>query len=188
MAGGWSSHLEFRDEALRVRTDFFTRPPRLAPDEVAALWRQQAAADIPVIGLKELAQLKKTNREKDYAIIGEAARLMEDVQDQALFSRSARDLLALAEQHPDVIEAAAAERPALSVVAHGREALEAALDAERRELIHENERRLETYMQAAEPWSSRWPEVARRVADMELADAHHVIVEMAENILPFQVE
>ena len=28
MKGGWSSHFEFRSPSLRVRTDFFTRPPR----------------------------------------------------------------------------------------------------------------------------------------------------------------
>ena len=36
MAGGWSAHLEFRHESLRVRTDFVTRPPRLTPDRLAA--------------------------------------------------------------------------------------------------------------------------------------------------------
>ena len=29
MQGGWSSHFEFSSDKLRVRTDFFTRPPRL---------------------------------------------------------------------------------------------------------------------------------------------------------------
>ena len=32
--GGWSAHLEFRRESLRVRTDFVTRPPRLSSDDL----------------------------------------------------------------------------------------------------------------------------------------------------------
>ena len=35
MAGAWSSHFEFRQELLRVRTDFFTRPPRISPADLA---------------------------------------------------------------------------------------------------------------------------------------------------------
>jgi hypothetical protein len=31
VAGGWSAHFEFRYRQLRVRTDFATRPPRVAP-------------------------------------------------------------------------------------------------------------------------------------------------------------
>ena len=37
MAGGWSSHFEFRHESLRVRTDFFTRPPRVDERRVPIL-------------------------------------------------------------------------------------------------------------------------------------------------------
>ena len=29
MAGGWSSHFEFQENGLRIRTDFVTRPPRV---------------------------------------------------------------------------------------------------------------------------------------------------------------
>jgi len=36
LAGGWSTHLEFRRGPLRLRTDFVTRPPRLARYQSAA--------------------------------------------------------------------------------------------------------------------------------------------------------
>ncbi|NJK90782.1 MAG: hypothetical protein HC904_02470 [Blastochloris sp.] len=90
LRGGWSSHLEFRDEPLRVRTDFFTRPPRLSPAVLSELWQTQQNCNPPFVGLRELAELKKTNREKDYAVIGELARKLISVEDQLLYSRSAR--------------------------------------------------------------------------------------------------
>jgi hypothetical protein len=58
----------------------------------------------PVVGPSALAEIKKTNREKDYAVIGELARLMLIPREQMLYSRSARDLLDLAEAHPDLTE------------------------------------------------------------------------------------
>ena len=36
MRGGWSSHFEFRQGELRIRTDFVTRPPRLTPQDIPA--------------------------------------------------------------------------------------------------------------------------------------------------------
>jgi hypothetical protein len=44
--------------------------------------------------------MKKTNREKDYAVIGELARRIPEVSGQLALSRSARDLLRLADTHP----------------------------------------------------------------------------------------
>ncbi len=77
LAGGWSSHLEHRLDRLRLRTDFVTGPPRISPDELAQIWRDAEDEDVPVVGLEPLAELKKTNREKDYVVIGELARRME---------------------------------------------------------------------------------------------------------------
>ena len=43
LAGGWSSHFEFFDEKKRrVRCDFFTRPPRIAPERLERLFREAA--------------------------------------------------------------------------------------------------------------------------------------------------
>jgi hypothetical protein len=38
LAGGWSAHLEIRREVLRIRTDFVSRPPRIAPEQLARMW------------------------------------------------------------------------------------------------------------------------------------------------------
>jgi len=99
MQGGWSAHLQFCQDNLRIRTDFVTRPPRISPEELARIWESQEGKDIPVVDLPSLAKIKKTNREKDYAIIGELARKMVEPRQQLLHARSARDLIALADEH-----------------------------------------------------------------------------------------
>jgi len=137
--------------------------------------------------LHRLAIMKKTNREKDYAVIGELARGMLDPDDQILCSRSARDLLQLAQQHPDRVRHLADKRPALTAIGQGREALEAALDAERRQLIRTNEERLARYMEASTQWGAAWPELSRQMEKLDLPEAHRLMVRRAETLLPFVV-
>ena len=185
LRGGWSAHLEYREPPLRIRTDFVTRPPRLAPDTLAAAWAEGERRSPPVLGLKELAEIKKTNREKDYAVIGELARRLPEVRDQLLLSRSARDLVRLAGAHPDEWERACADRPLLRTVAEGIEVLEAALDAERRSLMHANERRLQSYLDASREWAAAWPELSRTAARLPLSDAHAWLCDRAVSLLPF---
>src|SRR5207302_10272747 len=139
MAGGWSSHFEFRQDHLRVRTDFVTRPPRIDSATLTRLWRETNSRQ-PVVGAAALAEIKKTNREKDYAVIGELARLLPGPREQLLYSRSARDLLTLAQAHCDLIEELSIKRPLLKNIAAGQARLEETLDAERRSLMRENEK------------------------------------------------
>ena len=186
MRGGWSSHFEFRSEGIRVRTDFVTRPPRLDADDLAALWREQASSAIPVVDPRRLIELKKTNREKDYAVIGELARLLDDPRQQLLASRSARDLVALAGARPDLARELAATRPVLAETGAGIAALEAALDAERRTMIHANENRLRRYLEAAADWAARWPAVEAEIAGLPLSRAVGIVAARAESVLPFE--
>jgi hypothetical protein len=185
MRGGWSSHFEFRTASIRVRTDFVTRPPRLTPTALADLWEAQQGEPFPVIGVRDLCEVKKTNREKDYAVIGELARLLDNPSAEMLYSRSARDLTRLAEQHPDLIGKLSSERPILAKIAEGIEALESAMDAERRRLIHANEDRLGIYVGAAAGWREAWPRVVAETEGLPLEKAHALIVSRAEEILPF---
>ncbi|MBA7698054.1 hypothetical protein ES703_106728 [subsurface metagenome] len=186
MVGGWSSHFQFSYNRLRIRTDFFTRPPRISTSRLDDLWKEQEGRDLPFMGVKDLAELKKTNREKDYVVIGELARLMTNIQNQFLYSRSAGDLINLAKTYPDIFYDLVKERPnVLNMIPRGREKLETALDAERRKLIHANEKRLKVYMEAASAWSSIWPDVAKEIADCPLMEAHAIIVKRAEKVLPF---
>lgn len=145
LAHGWSAHFEFRHNSMRVRADFVSHPPRLTAEQLDALWRANERATLPFTDARTLVELKKTNREKDYVVIGELARKLTDPRDQLLCSRSAQDLITLAQQHPDLVARLASERPVLLQIPKGRAALEAALDAERRALIHANEQRLARY-------------------------------------------
>lgn len=186
LAGGWSSHFEFHHGDLRVRTDFVSRPPRLSDNDLAAMWADldRRHPEVPVIDARRLAELKKTNREKDYVVIGELARFMTDPRDRFLYSRSAQDLAQLAQQYPDTLEGLIALRPLLAVIPQGRDALETALDAERRSLIHANERRLETYEHATGAWNQEWRRIEDQTREMTLPAAHALIVERAHHILP----
>ena len=114
------------------------------------MWREQQNKSVPFTSARDLAELKKTNREKDYPVIGELARLMADPADQLLYSRSARDLARLAHDQPTLVPQLTEARPVLAEIAKGIDGLEAALDAERRDLIHANERRLAAYLQASQ--------------------------------------
>ena len=133
------------------------------------------------------AELKKTNRERDYAVIGELARLIENPTERLLLSRSARDLIVLAREQPDLLDELVSQRPVLKHVCDGRDGLEVALDAERRALIHANERRLQSYMEAARVWFDAWTQVDAEITDMPLREAHTALVSRAEGRLPFQV-
>jgi hypothetical protein len=184
LAHGWSSHFEFQEEGLRIRCDFVTRPPRVTSADLAALWEAPVRKEVPVVGLPLLAELKKTNREKDFAVIGELARRMEDPRLEALYSRSARDLLRLAEQYPDAVRQAATERPLLLRLHLGREEVERLLDEERRRLMRSNEDRLDRYARAAAAWAAEWPRLSRALAERPLAEAHQAMVERAAALLP----
>jgi hypothetical protein len=185
LAGGWSAHLEHRQGALRLRTDFVTRPPRISPDELARIWRHAETTGNEVVPPEPLAALKLTNRDKDYAVVGELARLMTEPRDQFLYSRSSRDLIRLAGEHPAELAEVIQQRPLLAHIAEGREVLEEALDRERRALIRANEDRLARYLEAAREWAAAWPDVQRQIEGLPLPEAHRLIVSRAEGILPF---
>lgn len=185
LAGGWSSHLEHSHGSLRLRTDFVTRPPRVSREELREMWHDAEASGSEVVALQPLTELKMTRREKDYAVIGELARRMTDPRSQLLYSRSSRDLRRLAREHPEALAEVLPERPLLGRIPEGREALEEALDRERRALMRADEERLARYRKAAEPWAALWPEVAREIASLPLQEAHRLVTSRAEGVLHF---
>ncbi len=186
LQGGWSSHFEFRRGALRMRCDFVSRPPRIAAVELQGMWGVAERSGSAVVDLVPLAAIKLTDREKDYAVVGELARRMQRPEDQLRFSRSARDLLELARVRPELLAPATQQRPALAAIERGRDALEEALDRERRELMRANEARLQGYERAAAPWAAAWTKVQREVDAMPLLAAHRVLCERAAPMLPGQ--
>ena len=100
---------------------------------------------------------------------------------------SARELVELVRLHPNVADKLKDQRPLLANASGSVAELEAALDAERRTLIHANEERLARYMGAAEDWARIWPTVSRAMADQPLSAAHATMVEKAQGVLPFSV-
>ena len=185
LAGGWSSHFEYRADGLRIRTDFVSRPPRVSPELRLRMWREAESSGNDVVGLEPLAAMKLTNREKDYAVVGELPRPIDDPRRAFRFSRSGRDLIRLAEHHADLVAELSVERPLLACIAAGLDALEEALDRERRTLMRANEERLARYRRAASAWSARWPDVASAVDGLPLGEAHRLVVARAEGVLPF---
>ncbi len=188
LAGGWSSHLEFLHAGVRVRTDFVSRPPRIGPQRLGQIWEELNEANPAVVGLSDLAELKKTNREKDFAVIGELARSMKTFEDRIRYSRSARDLLEFYRANPVLVRDILMERGIEQSAMISLNSLETALDAERRRLMHANEERLLRYQSAAQQWSAAWKETERAIAGKSLREAHAIIVDKARSLLPSSVE
>jgi hypothetical protein len=189
MSQGWIAHFEFKYKKLRVRTDFFSKPPRISLKDCQRIWNEQENREIPFLDPSDLAELKKTNREKDYVIIGELARIMPTIEKQLLYSRSALDLIRLANEYPELIYKCSEKRPLLAKIQSSeRDKLEQALDAERREMIHQNEKRLLCYINALKIWQEYWTQFIKKLSGKSLIEMHEIIIKEAENRLPFRVE
>ena len=188
LSGGWSAHFEFLRDGLRIRTDFVSRPPRISAMRLTEIWVEEENREIPFVDLADLAELKKTNREKDYAIIGELSRRMGAFSEKVRYSRSARELLDFFKSDPGTVIPILEERGIAKDTLTGIETLEIALDAERRRLIHLNENRLLRYVVASKEWSETWKEVEKETAGLSLLKAHKIIIERANGILPKSIE
>jgi len=185
MKGGWSAHFEFMNEGLRVRTDFFTRPPRISFENIQDLWNHPNDLETPYTPLRELALMKQTNREKDHAVIGEIARKMTSVYDQLLFSKSARDICRICEKSPTIAQSLIQQRPLLQYGLENKiENLEEEIDRERRQQIKRNENRLALYLEASQQWRSKWNEIEQKIKGLDLLSSHQVLVDHAAGILP----
>ncbi len=187
MSAGWSAHFEFQRRESRVRTDFFTSPPRVAPADLVRMWAEQEGRDPPFTDARIFAQMKKTDRQKDYPFIAEMARRMENPRDRLLFSRSAEDLIALTEEHAELARSLFAERPLLARVGTSRRALAEALQLEMLDLMEINERRLEAYRAASSAWAASWPALSRELERVPLMEAHALVQSRAAGVLPERV-
>jgi hypothetical protein len=188
MRGGWSAHLEFQEGASRIRTDFFTRPPRVTAADLARMWSEQEGCDPPFTSARMLADMKKTDRQKDYPFIGELARKMETPRERLLYSRSADDLIELSNRHPELVESLRVERPLLAHIGANRRALAEALQLEMLDLIEANERRLQAYRTASGKWAESWPALSRELERLPLAKAHALMLSRASGVLPERVQ
>jgi hypothetical protein len=180
LRGGWSSHFELFDERRRrVRCDFFSRPPRIPLAAIERLFaKPRSGEDLAVVDLEDLIRMKRTQRAKDYPVIGELARHLPPESEIELTTDPDR-VLALAAAH-----GAGCDRPAVEAArqGRGRRAVVVALAEEADRLQGEDRERLERYERAA----ARYLRALGRLSREELAlpGGHGRLVELAEVLLP----
>lgn len=179
LAGGWSSHFEFRDERKRrVRCDFFSRPPRVPEELRQHCVTRPARPRLVVVSLRALLLMKQTQRAKDYAVIGELARLLPPEQELE-FTTDADAILRLAGAH-----GGGSQRPAVreAVESGERARVVAALAHEIDALQVEDRVRLGSYQQAAQRYLAAFRE--RGLDAVPADEAHPRAVELAVDLLP----
>lgn len=181
LAGGWSSHFEFSDDKQRrVRCDFFSRPPRVEPVAIEGLF---AIARDPflVIDLESLIRMKRTQRAKDYAVIGELATRLPPER-EILVTTDADRLLQLAPSYGAGVRRAAVR----AARAGDRDAVVVALAREQDRHQQMDRTRLDTYAAAAKPYVEAFAQLSAK--DRRLPGAHERVAGLAERLLPPRVE
>lgn len=181
LAGGWSSHFEFADEKRRrVRCDFFSRPPRI---DMMAIERLFATAGDPflVVDLESLIRMKRTQRAKDYAVIGELAARLQPEKEIALTTDPDR-LMQLAPEHGHGVPRLAVR----AALAGDRDAVVVALAREQDRQRRADRARLEAYTVAADPYLAAFARIAAE--ERRLPAAHERVVALAEQLLPTSVD
>jgi hypothetical protein len=159
----------------------------VSESDLQSLWLRSSGAQLAFTDARLTAQMKMTDRERDWAFVGELARLLVDPRDALRFSRSPRDLERLVRANPALARELAGGRPLLALVGTDAERIEGELDRERRAAMHANERRLSVYAVAARAWVKAWPNVERATAGMSLEQTHRVVIERASACLPMAV-
>lgn len=185
LAGGWSSHFEFSDaRARRVRCDFVSRPPRVDRATIDALFAGATTAPaLQVVDVPTLIALKRTQRAKDYAVIGELSTRLPPEQEIEMTTDPER-ILALA---PAL--GRTSSRPAVRAALQGdggRRAVIIALAEEIDALQQADRRRVAAYDAAVQPFLQACR--AATISALPLRAAHAHMVEMAEHLLPQRVE
>lgn len=179
LAGGWSSHFEFFEASgRRIRCDFFTRPPRLEPAELATAFGAFGPGDLAVIDLVSLIRMKKTQRAKDYPIIGELARLLPPELELECSTDPDRILeLANTRTQPSARPSVAAAREG-----KGRLAVVVALAVEVDQAQQADRAHVLAYQQASENYLRAFHEA--RTGELELYEGHARALQLAEEWLP----
>ncbi len=180
LAGGWSSHFEFFDEQRRrVRCDFVSRPPRIAAEELDAMFSGARGQDpLRVVDPERLIRLKQTQRAKDYPVIAELSRQLSPANELELTTDPDR-ILELAGEFGagsprDSVHLARLGRPRDDVVV--------ALAREIDRLQRDDRLRLQRYEQAARPYLAAFRSAVPPEATLD--EAHATAVGLAERLLP----
>ena len=180
LAGGWSSHFEFFDDKKRrIRCDFVSRPPRILPGDLEAMFAS-AHGDGPlrVVDPVRLIRLKQTQRAKDYPVIGEISRLLPPGSELQWTTDPDRIL--------DLAGSFGAESPRPSVRAArqglSREQVVVELAREVDRLQLEDGARMRRYEAAGRPYLTELRATVPEGAPLE--EAHEIAMDLAERLLP----
>jgi hypothetical protein len=180
LSGGWSSHFELSDERQRrVRCDFLSRPPRVSQSAVDRIFTHATGLScMVVVGLDALIAMKQTQRAKDFAVIGELARLLPPEREIELTTDPDR-IIALA-----MTFGGSSQRPVAHLAATGadRRAVVLALAEEIDGLQQADRHRMAIYEVAARPYLEECR--AAGISAITLREAHDRMVEIAERLLP----
>lgn len=188
LSGGWSAHCEYQDGPWRIRTDFVSRPPRIEPEGMVAMWRNAETHAVPIISPQDLIRIKRTMREKDYPIIGALAQRFEDPEDILRFSLTPPELARTAMAHPELVDRIVVERPLLRVAVLDPDRLPLSLAEERLEHQRRDRRRIDAYQGAMAAWSQRWTALQRELDGAPLLEAHERMMSEADGLLPDRVD
>jgi hypothetical protein len=178
----WSSHLEFRDDrGRRIRCDFLTRPPRVEAAALEPLFAHREEPGRPqVVDLVTLIRMKRTQRAKDYPVIGELARLLPP-EVEILFTTDPDRIMELARTHGKDVDRLPVQE---ALRGASREDVAIALARETYRYQEEDRLKLAEYEKAARPYQEML--VRSGILEKKLADAHALIVALAEEHLPFR--
>lgn len=185
---GWSSHFEFKESGIRVRTDFVSVPPRVTSEELTALWAVVDNDAPTVIPRELLLKVKTTQRAKDYPILAELSRDLADREPLLRYGRDAARIIEAFEQlSTEEVKHWCAVRPALAAATKGAATLELDLFKEQQQLMSADAERLARYERAAQRWAKAWVTLSADLQSMNLAIAHQKICEAAADVLPEKV-
>lgn len=194
LSGGWSSHFEYKDEAgMRIRTDFVSRPPRIA--DPSTLWnRALTKQGINVVDVEELILLKETRRQRDYSIIGAIADVCGANENNAAIAlQYLQDYDTLAEsvgRWPE--QAAQSPRQAVQLIVSGapRRDVVTALALEQDELIQRDAERIARYRAMSKEYDRHLAELkaAWEPAPPSLSRQHEQVLSIALEYLPRRVD
>ncbi len=188
LAGGWSSHFEYQERELRVRTDFVSRPARISAARRAALWKDAAGSSLPVVPIPDLIAIKRTLRDRDYAIIGGLALGLKRPEEVLRLSTAPIALEKAVREHAQLAAQLAAERPLLTALLQDPARIRQGLMEERLAWMEADRRRIATYSAALAPWAARWQRIAPELSRLPLRRAHERLMVEAAGMLPELVE
>ena len=183
LAGGWSSHFSY-DIAIpgspypyAVKCDFVGHPPRIA--DPTELFRSHAGeANMPVVTHEQLILLKRTDRRKDYVVIGEAARQL-PAHREIEFSLDPDRIIELAPTY-----GTASTRPCVRAALRGedRRTIRIAIDDEIDQFMQANIARMRPYREAASTYAREF--IKARIHTLPLLEGHALAVAIAKRWLP----